>query len=65
MHIRNINEINNLIGRGQRVLGLDLGTKTIGLALSDVERIVEPVDSQDELRQALKGSRFFLDAVAS
>tara|TARA_A100001037_G_scaffold306666_1_gene353831 strand:- start:42484 stop:42954 length:471 start_codon:yes stop_codon:yes gene_type:complete len=40
MHIRNINEINNLIGRGQRVLGLDLGTKTIGLALSDVERIV-------------------------
>ena len=26
------------LGRHQRLLGLDLGTKTIGLALSDVER---------------------------
>ena len=26
--------------RGARLLGFDLGTKTIGLALSDVERIV-------------------------
>ncbi len=27
-----------LLGRNQRLIGLDLGTKTIGLALSDVER---------------------------
>jgi putative holliday junction resolvase len=29
-----------LLGRGQRLIGLDLGTKTIGLALSDVSRII-------------------------
>ena len=28
------------LASGQRLLGLDLGTKTIGLALSDVQRIV-------------------------
>ena len=27
-----------LLGRNRRLIGLDLGTKTIGLALSDVER---------------------------
>ena len=27
-----------LLGRNQRLIGLDLGTKTIGLAMSDVER---------------------------
>ena len=27
-----------LLGRNQRLIGLDLGTKTIGLALSDIER---------------------------
>lgn len=27
-----------ILGRNQRLIGLDLGTKTIGLALSDVER---------------------------
>jgi putative Holliday junction resolvase len=27
-----------LLGRNQRLMGIDLGTKTIGLALSDVER---------------------------
>lgn len=33
-----------LLIRGQRLLGLDLGTKTIGLALSDVEfRIATPM----------------------
>ncbi len=34
------------LGTGRRVLGLDLGTKTIGLALSDVERrIATPFDT--------------------
>jgi len=28
------------LGPGRRLLGLDLGTKTVGLALSDVERMV-------------------------
>lgn len=33
-----IPELPALLGRNQRLIGLDLGTKTIGLALSDVER---------------------------
>jgi len=33
-----------LIARGQRLMGIDLGTKTIGLAISDVEwRIATPL----------------------
>ena len=33
-----IEHLHGLLGRHQRLMGLDLGTKTIGLALSDVER---------------------------
>ncbi len=33
-----ISDLPALLGRNQRLIGLDLGTKTIGLALSDVER---------------------------
>ena len=33
-------ELKPLMGRDQRLMGLDLGTKTIGLALSDVSRSV-------------------------
>lgn len=33
-----IEDLRPLLGRNQRLMGLDLGTKTIGLALSDVER---------------------------
>ena len=34
------------LGRHQRLLGLDLGTKTIGLAMSDVERrIATPLET--------------------
>ena len=35
-----IEELGPLLAKGQRLLGLDLGTKTIGLALSDSMRIV-------------------------
>ncbi len=36
----------SLLGRDQRLMGLDLGTKTIGLALSDVSRtIATPFDT--------------------
>jgi len=35
-----LNEIPELLRRDQRLLGLDLGTKTIGLALSDVSRTI-------------------------
>ena len=40
MHIRDITDINNLIEADQRILGLDPGAKTIGLAISDIRRIV-------------------------
>ncbi len=36
--VMTIEDLRPLLGRNQRLMGLDLGTKTIGLALSDVER---------------------------
>ena len=35
-----INQINSLIKKDQRLLGLDLGSKTIGIALSDIGRTI-------------------------
>jgi putative Holliday junction resolvase len=35
MAIRNPAELKQILTKGQRILGLDIGTKTIGLALSD------------------------------
>ncbi len=44
------------LGRTQRLMGIDLGTKTIGLALSDVERrLATPLET-------LKRSKFSADA---
>ncbi|CAA7621312.1 MULTISPECIES: Holliday junction resolvase RuvX [Magnetospirillum] len=41
-----ITEIRPLLGRDARLMGLDLGTKTIGLALSDVRlTIASPFDT--------------------
>jgi len=40
MAIRNMAEIGDEITGEQRILGLDLGSKTIGLALSDVGRSI-------------------------
>lgn len=40
MTVRNINDLGALLPREGRLLGLDLGTKTIGLAVSDVTRLV-------------------------
>lgn len=41
-----VTDLPALLGRNQRLIGLDLGTKTIGLALSDVERsIASPFDT--------------------
>jgi putative Holliday junction resolvase len=40
MAIRNPADLNDLRGSGRRLLGLDLGTKTIGLALSDTRMII-------------------------
>jgi len=46
------------LGRDQRLLGLDLGSKTIGLALSDVSRTVAtPFDT-------LRRTKFTADATA-
>jgi putative Holliday junction resolvase len=40
MPIAALHDLPDLIGPRQRLMGLDLGTKTIGLALTDVERII-------------------------
>jgi putative Holliday junction resolvase len=46
MPLRNPSEFAALLKPGQRLLGLDVGSKTIGLALSDVSRsIATPLDT--------------------
>ena len=43
---RGVDDLAAGLARGERLLGLDLGTKTIGLALSDVERrIATPLET--------------------
>lgn len=39
-HILTMDDLSTHLARDKRLLGLDLGTKTIGLALSDISRIV-------------------------
>lgn len=56
--ILSIHELKATLGRDQRLMGLDLGTKTIGLALSDVSRtIATPFDT-------IKRTKFMKDAEA-
>ena len=44
--VLNIVDLRRCIGARQRLIGVDLGTKTIGLALSDVERsIATPLET--------------------
>ena len=44
--LEDISEFNATLPAGRRLLGLDLGTKTIGLALSDVTRMIaSPLDT--------------------
>ena len=46
MTIRKLAELTDRLARNQRLLGLDLGEKTIGLALSDVTlMIASPMES--------------------
>lgn len=53
-----IEELGARLARGQRLMGIDLGTKTIGLALSDVERrLASPLET-------LKRGKFSVDADA-
>jgi putative Holliday junction resolvase len=44
--LRELNDLVSRLGRLQRLMGVDLGTKTIGLALSDVERrLASPLET--------------------
>jgi len=46
MPIRNPGDLKSLIQKGERLLGLDVGTKTIGMALSDTRLLVAtPLDT--------------------
>ncbi len=61
----------DLVGPRRRLMGVDLGTKTIGLALSDIERrIATPLETiqrvkftKDVERLAALASRFDVDAL--
>jgi putative Holliday junction resolvase len=58
MAIRNPAELKPLIGRDQRLMGLDVGSKTIGLALSDLSlTIATPM-------QTIQRTKFTKDAEA-
>ena len=51
-----IEDLAGLLGKGERLMGLDLGTKTIGIAISDVERrFATPVST-------IRRTRFTQDA---
>ena len=59
MPIRNPADLRAGLGKGQRLLGLDVGTKTIGLALSDPSlTIATPMETRR------RGKRFRDDAAA-
>jgi putative Holliday junction resolvase len=46
MPIRNPSDLKTLIKKGERLLGLDVGTKTVGMALSDTTLLVAtPLDT--------------------
>ncbi len=58
MPVLELQELPNRLPRGARLLGLDLGSKTIGLALSDSAlRVASPVET-------LRRGRFTKDAQA-
>ena len=58
MAVRELGDLRAGIGRGQRLLGLDLGAKTIGLAISDTGLVVaSPL-------QTIRRSKFSADVRA-
>ena len=55
-NLKSLDELKPLLKRGQRLIGVDLGTKTIGLALSDVSlSIASPLET-------IKRTKFAADA---
>ena len=59
MLLRDARELPGLVPDGSRLLGLDVGTKTIGLALSDTRRVIA-----SPLETIRRRGRFRDDAVA-
>ena len=57
-NVLTLEELLPRLGRFDRLMGLDIGTKTIGLALSDVERrLASPLDT-------IRRTRFSADAAS-
>ncbi|MDZ4791716.1 MAG: Holliday junction resolvase RuvX [Hyphomicrobiales bacterium] len=53
-----LDEIKSLLKRDQRLLGLDLGTKTIGVAVSDVNRtIASPLETIKRTKFKMNAAR--------
>ncbi len=57
-NIIKISDVNELHTRNKRLMGLDLGTKTIGIAISDVRLTIATA------RETLQRRKFTLDAEA-
>lgn len=57
-NVKELSEVRAGLERGQRLMGVDLGTKTIGLALSDVSlSVASPLET-------IKRTKFGADAAA-
>jgi len=57
-NLMTIEDLHARLGPGERLLGLDLGTKTIGIAISDpARRVATPLDT-------IRRTRFQVDAAA-
>lgn len=57
-NVKTLEELKPLLARGQRLLGLDLGSKTIGLALTDVSlSVATPLET-------IRRTKFKADAEA-
>lgn len=58
MPILDIRALNSLLPAGRRVIGLDVGTKTIGVALSDVtRRVATPLETIRRTKFAADAAR--------
>jgi putative holliday junction resolvase len=63
MVLAQIEDLAGRLGKAQRLMGIDLGTKTIGLALSDVERrLATPLETLERGRFSADGAKLLARA---
>lgn len=63
MVLAQIEDLAARLGKAQRLMGIDLGTRTIGLALSDVERrLATPLETLERGRFSADGAKLLARA---